>query len=173
MKSIKLTLILLLIFALSQAIGTFIENDYGIETSWALIYRATWFEILQVLLALNLFINTINFKMYTLKKLPILTFHLAFIIILIGSGITRYAGFEGKMNIQEGFTENRMLSSESFLQTKVTKNNNEYYDEKSDLVGTETNQDKINQNLLVDKILKRNELKELILGIQIAYQLCS
>ena len=108
-------ILLLGIFATSIATATFIENDYGIETAWALIYATKWFEILQVLLAFSIIGNMYTYKMFTLKKLPILTFHLAFVVILIGSALTRYMGYEGMLNIREGTTEYRMLSSASYL----------------------------------------------------------
>ncbi len=127
--SIKATILLLIIFAVSIAIATFIENDYGTETAWALIFRAKWFELLQVLIILNLIINIVVFKMYTLKKLPILLFHISFIFILIGSALTRYYGYEGMISIREGYSENRMLSTDSFLQTKVNIGNKVFENE--------------------------------------------
>ncbi|KKK77861.1 hypothetical protein LCGC14_2849320, partial [marine sediment metagenome] len=42
------------IIAISIAVATFIENDFGAETARAHIYNATWFEALFVLAAINL-----------------------------------------------------------------------------------------------------------------------
>ncbi len=128
--SIKTTILLLIIFAISIAAATFIENDYGTETAWALIFRTKWFELLQVLIILNLLANIFVFKMYKLKKLPILLFHISFIFILIGSALTRYYGYEGMISIREGYSENRMLSTDSFLQAKVDVAGKVYEDEK-------------------------------------------
>ena len=114
-------LILIAIYALSIGIATFIENDYGVETSWSVVYTARWFELLQLILAINLLLNIIKFKMFKLKKLPVFIFHIAFLVILIGSAMTRYMGYEGTMNIREGNTENRMLSSEAFVQINAKK----------------------------------------------------
>lgn len=128
-SSIKTTILLLVLFATAIAVATFIENDYGTESALALVFKTKWFEILQILLILNLIINIFKFKMFNVKKIPILIFHTSFIFILIGSGLTRYMGYEGMMTIREGFTENRMLSSDSFLQINAIKNNQEYKDE--------------------------------------------
>ena len=118
--SMKTMVTLTLVFAVSIAVATFIENDYGMETSWALVYGARWFEVLQILLAINLIGNIFRFKLYKLKKLPAFIFHVGFLIILLGSGMTRYLGYEGVLHIREGMSENRMLSADSFVQITAT-----------------------------------------------------
>ncbi|WP_200762557.1 cytochrome c biogenesis protein CcsA [Nitrosophilus alvini] len=128
--SMKTMVVLTLIFAVSIAVATFIENDYGTDTSWALVYAAKWFEVLQVLLGLNLLGNIIRFKLYKPKKLPAFIFHVGFLIILLGSGLTRYMGYEGVMHIREGMSENRMLSADAFLQITAKNGNESVYKEK-------------------------------------------
>ncbi|MDD2790947.1 MAG: cytochrome c biogenesis protein CcsA [Sulfurimonas sp.] len=127
--SMKLMVILILAFAVASAVGTFVENDYGVNTSWALIYSSRWFEAIQVLLGISLVGNIIRYKLYTLKKIPTFIFHTGFLVILIGSGVTRYYGYEGVMHIREGETENRMLSSDAFLQINAKKASQEFYRE--------------------------------------------
>ncbi|WP_457593552.1 cytochrome c biogenesis protein CcsA [Hydrogenimonas sp.] len=118
--SMKTMVFLTVVFAVTIAVGTFIENDYGTETAWAEIYGARWFEILQILLAVNLVGNIFRFKLYKRKKLPAFIFHVGFLIILLGSGLTRYYGYEGVMHIREGQSENRMLSADAFVQITAT-----------------------------------------------------
>nr|WP_238528039.1 cytochrome c biogenesis protein ResB [Aquimarina agarivorans] len=125
--STKLTGVLLIIFALAMAIATFIENDYGTETSKALIYGAKWFEIIIVLLGVNFMGNIAKYNLVSWEKAPVLLLHLAFIIIIIGAGITKYRGFEALVTIKENENTNRILSIDSFLQLqaddeKFTKN---------------------------------------------------
>ncbi|MDD5156663.1 cytochrome c biogenesis protein CcsA [Sulfurimonas sp.] len=131
LASMPFMVALLLIFGIASGVATFIENDHGTETSWALVYGAKWFELLQIMLGVGIFANIIRFRMFTLKKLPTFIFHVAFLIILIGSGITRYFGYEGVMHIREGDTENRMLSSEAFLQIDATHGTQKYHAEKA------------------------------------------
>lgn len=107
--------IAILIFAFSIGVATFIENDFGTTAAKALIYNAVWFDILLILLAANLIGNIIRFKMYRLKKIAIFTFHLAFLIILIGAAITRFVSFEGTMHIRQGETSNTMLSNNTYV----------------------------------------------------------
>lgn len=121
---------LIFVFAAASGIATFIENDHGTETSWGLVYGAKWFELIQIMLGVGIVANIIRFRMYTLKKLPALIFHAAFLLILIGAGVTRYTGYEGVMHIREGDTENRMLSSDAFLQIDAVKEGKKYHAEK-------------------------------------------
>ncbi len=130
--SMKLTVVLLLVFAVASGVATFIENDYGVNTSWALVYSSTWFEAVQVLLGISIVGNIIRFGMYRRKKWPVLIFHVAFLVILIGSGVTRYFGYEGVMHIREGVAEHRMLSSDAFLQIAAERDGKQY--EREDIV---------------------------------------
>ncbi|MDQ7056816.1 MAG: hypothetical protein Q9M89_10405 [Persephonella sp.] len=88
--SMKTTVILLLIFAAAVGVATFIENDFGRETAYALVYGSKWLELLMTLLVINLTGNIIRYKMWQPKKIPLLIFHVSFIIIFIGAAITRY-----------------------------------------------------------------------------------
>ncbi|WP_298312786.1 cytochrome c biogenesis protein ResB [uncultured Aquimarina sp.] len=111
--------ILLLVFAATMAIATFIENDYGTETSKALVYNAKWFEILVLLLAFNFLGNIAKYNLFSWEKAPVFLFHIAFIIIILGSGITRYRGYEALMTIKEETASNRMISIDSYLQLEA------------------------------------------------------
>ena len=75
-SSSALALLLLLSFAISMAIATFIENDFGIATSWKIIYNAWWFEMIMLGLGVCFLFNIQKYKLLTLKKWPILLFHL-------------------------------------------------------------------------------------------------
>ena len=52
--SMSLFGILISLFAIIIAVATFIENDYGVEAARTLVYRAKWFEMLLLLLSVNL-----------------------------------------------------------------------------------------------------------------------
>ncbi|TKX34380.1 cytochrome c biogenesis protein [Campylobacter taeniopygiae] len=112
---LRISIILFLIFALFCALATFIESSYGTPTAWAMIYDAFWFEYIQLLLGINLLCGMFRYKMFNLKKLPLMIFHLSFLFILVGAGITRYYGFEGTLSIRE-HTQNSLIES---LKTSV------------------------------------------------------
>ena len=109
---------LLLVMAFSMGIATFVENYNGTEAAQSLIYKSFWFSSVLVLLAINLAVNFVRQKMYTRQRISVGIFHISFIIILIGAGITRYISFEGVMHIREGQSSDFILSSEDNLTVK-------------------------------------------------------
>jgi len=109
---------LLLILAFSMALATFVESSYGTEAAQGLIYKAIWFELILLLLAVNLMVNFIRHRMYTRQRIAVGLFHLSFIIILVGAAITRYISFEGIMHIREGQSSDFILSAEDYLTVK-------------------------------------------------------
>jgi len=115
----QLMSILILLFAFSIGYATFIENDFGRTSAKALIYNSWWFEMILALLTYNLVNNVIKYKLFRLEKIASLTFHLSFILILIGAGITRYISYEGMMHIREGESTNQFISDDTFLQIHI------------------------------------------------------
>ena len=100
--STRLTAILFILFATAMGIATFIENDFGTQTSKALIYNAWWFEAIMVMFIINFFGNIFRYRLYKKEKWAVLMFHLSFLFIIIGAAVTRYIGYEGIMLINEG-----------------------------------------------------------------------
>ncbi len=106
---------LLLVLAFSMAMATFIESSYSTAAARGVVYNAWWFELIFVLLGINLTANFIRRKMYLPQRLSIGLFHLSFIVIIVGAAITRYIGFEGMMHIREGQTVNTILSTDDYF----------------------------------------------------------
>ena len=113
--STRLTAVLFVVFAASMAVATFIENDYGTQASKALVYNTWWFELIMLIFIINFAGNIFRYRLLRKEKLPVLVFHLAFVLIILGAGITRYISFEGKMPIKEGESTNLMLSEKTYL----------------------------------------------------------
>jgi cytochrome c-type biogenesis protein CcsB len=126
--------ILILIFAISIATATFIENDYGTVGSKSVVYNATWFEILLLLLTINLISNIQRYQLYKKDKLPLFIFHISFVLILIGAGITRFIGYEGVMEIGENQTSNSMVSTDTYLSMSINDGKGIYNKEKKVLL---------------------------------------
>lgn len=124
--STKLTAFLLFAFAFAIGLATFIENDYGTPASKAIIFNTKWFEMLMLLLAINFTGNIFKYKLYRKEKWAILMFHLSFIIVIIGAGITRYVSFEGMIHIREGEMSNQIVSSDTYFQFKVDDEKMQY-----------------------------------------------
>ncbi|EAL8632270.1 hypothetical protein DYR73_05670 [Campylobacter jejuni] len=113
--SFWMSLILLFIYALSCAVATFVENDFGTNAAKALVYNALWFDILHLLLLINLIGIIFIHKLLQRKKYASLLLHSAFIVILLGAAITRYFGIEGGMHIREGQSSDIIVTRDEFI----------------------------------------------------------
>ncbi|MEC3908721.1 cytochrome c biogenesis protein CcsA [Tamlana sp. 2201CG12-4] len=118
-----LAVVLLFTFGMAMAIATFVENDYGTATAWKIIYDAWWFELIMLGLGLCFIMNIYKYKLWRLEKWALLMFHLAFIVILIGAGMTRYASYGGIMRIREGASSNVIISDNNYLHVHITNGN--------------------------------------------------
>ncbi len=148
--------VLILIFAFSIGAATFIENDFGSTAAKAVVYDATWFDVLLGLLAANLIANIFRYHMYRRKKFTMFVFHLAFLIILLGAAITRFVSFEGMLHLREGQTSDSILSDRTYVQVSAVANNTSVKAKKHVLLSDLT-PDAYHQNLKVGN--KRIELK--------------
>jgi cytochrome c-type biogenesis protein CcsB len=127
----ELTGILLLMFAISIGYATFIENDFGTLAAKSAVYNATWFELLLLLLAVNMTGSVFKHKMYVRKKWTILLFHVSFLVILAGASITRYISYEGMMRIREGESSNGLISDKTYIRVWADNGPVPYYKEKA------------------------------------------
>ncbi|MEA2105340.1 MAG: c-type cytochrome biogenesis protein CcsB [Bacteroidota bacterium] len=107
--------VLFIVFAMAMAFATFFENDFGAQAARELVYNTWWFELIFILMIINLVGQIFSYKLYRKKKLTTLIFHLSFVLIIIGAGITRYIGMEGTMHIREGEKQSECLSRDRFL----------------------------------------------------------
>ena len=119
----SLTGALLLVFGISIGVATFIENDFGAIGAQSVVYKALWFELLLGLLVINMIGVIVVQKMWRKEKWTNLLFHSAFIIIIIGAGITRFFGQEGLMHIREGQTADSFISDATYVSAIVLDGN--------------------------------------------------
>ncbi|MDY0781394.1 cytochrome c biogenesis protein CcsA [Tenacibaculum sp. IB213877] len=120
--STRLMAILFFVFAIAMGVATFIENDFGTQTAKKLVYNTWWFELIMVFFVINFFGNIFKYQLYKKEKWAVFMFHIAFLFIIIGAGITRYIGYEGMMIIDEGETTNTFLSDTNYLNVIVDNN---------------------------------------------------
>jgi len=111
--------VLLIAFAASMGYGTFIENDFGTPAARALIYDAWWFELILIGLGVNFGGNIFRYQLFRKEKWPLLIFHVAFVVILLGALITRYTGLEGLVRIREGKQSDILISQKHYLQATI------------------------------------------------------
>lgn len=113
--SVQISIIFMLIFAFSCAVGTFVENEYGSKVAYSLVYNSLWFEAIILFLALATIFNIYTYKMYKIKKLSTLLVHLSFLLLFIGAILTRYYGFEGSITIEENAKNNIVKSYDEYV----------------------------------------------------------
>ena len=120
--STRLMGLLFIVYFVAMAVGTFL--DQGQETSptpysryW--VYNSWWFTLIHILFVINFLGNIFRFKLLRKEKITTLIFHLSFLLILIGAGITRYISYEGVMPITEGTSENTFLSEHTYLEVLI------------------------------------------------------
>ncbi len=119
LSSTRLMAVLFLVFAGAMAVATFIENDFGTPTARVMVFNAWWFEAIMILFVINFLGNIFKFNLWRKEKIVTLVFHLSFILILVGAGITRHISYEGLMLIKEGQQTNKMLTQKTFLQLHI------------------------------------------------------
>lgn len=125
-SSTRTMAVVFVLFFIAIAAATFIENDFGTPTARKLVYNAKWFELILLLGMINLI--TIIFTNRIYKKPTVFLFHVSFILIILGAGITRYLGFEGSMAIREGEASDVITTSENYLTiTTDIENNKEIF----------------------------------------------
>ncbi|MGP1561326.1 MAG: cytochrome c biogenesis protein CcsA [Helicobacteraceae bacterium] len=111
-SSLKFGGVILIALALGAAAATFVEAFYGAGVARNYFYGALWYECLLALAALNLVLVFAR-----AKKGAVFLFHLSFVLILTGAGITRYFGLDGTLILAQGQTSRIVSagSSEQFL----------------------------------------------------------
>jgi len=113
--STRLMAILFLTFAISMAVGTFLEDDYGTVAARIWVYNTWWFEAIMIFFMINFCGNIVRYRLYKKEKWATLLLHLSFILILLGAFVTRYISYEGVMPIREGETTSEFLSERTYL----------------------------------------------------------
>ncbi|GAB2499644.1 cytochrome c biogenesis protein CcsA [Algoriphagus taiwanensis] len=106
-----------------MGVATFIENDYGTLVARNLVYEAWWFELCMGWLAVNFLSHVNKYRLLSKEKFAVGLFHLAFVLIILGAGVTRYFSREGVIHIREGQAQNTFYSAENYLQIRDLSGN--------------------------------------------------
>ncbi|NIJ45822.1 cytochrome c-type biogenesis protein CcsB [Wenyingzhuangia heitensis] len=117
-----LAVLSLVTFAVSMAVATFVENDYGTATAWVLVYDAWWFEMIMLLMTVSFVFNIFKYKLLKKEKWAVLMFHLAFVLIMVGAAVTRYCSYGGVLRVREGKQTNTVLSTNNYVTIKLHHN---------------------------------------------------
>ncbi|MDP4222523.1 MAG: c-type cytochrome biogenesis protein CcsB [Bacteroidota bacterium] len=112
--------VLLFIFAVSMAVATFVENDFGSSAAYNFVYDTRWFELILLLLAVNATGQMVVQKLYRRSKFTVFLFHMSFVLMIAGAALTRYTGWEGTIHIREGHEEYLCYSSDKYLGYRIS-----------------------------------------------------
>jgi len=116
--------VLFVVFIVAMAAATFIENDFGAASASQMVYNSRWFELIFLMLVINMLGQVFIYKLYKKKKITILIFHLSFIVIIAGAAITRYTGYEGRVHIREGQAVSYGLTGDEYMAVNVYDSKN-------------------------------------------------
>ncbi|MCH2231963.1 MAG: cytochrome c biogenesis protein CcsA [Crocinitomicaceae bacterium] len=137
--SMRMMAVAMIVFLVAIGAATLIESQYDIQTAKIMIYNATWFEILLAFLCVNLIANIFRYKMFERDKIAMLMFHLSFIVMIIGAGVTRFISFEGLMLIREGAQTDFIYSSDPHLWIKINDGELQYTNSWKKYMSEQTN----------------------------------
>ncbi|MDC3252856.1 cytochrome c biogenesis protein CcsA [Crocinitomicaceae bacterium] len=139
--SMRSMAIALFIFLIAIGLATFLEAQFDTETAKILVYNSLSFTLLLVYLCVCLIANIFRYNMFKREKIAVLMFHLSFIVMIVGAGITRYFSFEGLMIIKEGTAVNYIYSSDPYLTLKVNNGKMQYSADHQKYMSEVTNND--------------------------------
>lgn len=113
---------MLFFYAISCAVATFIENDYGSVAAHTIVYGSWWFALLHIYLVIALIASFFHMRSWKRKKYASMLLHASFIVIIVGAGITRYFGKEGMIFIEEGKSSDFYYSNDNFINIAALNN---------------------------------------------------
>jgi len=73
------------------------------------VYQSTWFEAVLLALGVNMTGSLFFYRSFSWSKITVPLFHLAFVLLILGAGLTRYTGIEGSVSIREGGAVNQVV----------------------------------------------------------------
>ena len=111
----------LLLLAVILGFATFVESAHGADAAKALVYGSYWFELLLVFLSVSMTVIYFRHKLYRKDKMSVGLFHLAFILMIIGAGVTRYIGEEGVIHIREGESSSELITTDQYFHMLLSK----------------------------------------------------
>ena len=95
---IHLAVILLVGLGTVLAVGTVIESRHGADAARHAVYRATWFDVLMYLLAVNLTVAVLHRLPLPWKKWPFAVTHFGIVVLLSNRLVFLFWGYLGVFN---------------------------------------------------------------------------
>jgi len=115
LPSYWLAVALLTLILVVTAAATIFEAKHDAGFARYMVYDRGWFEFLLLLLGVNLAAAAMSRWPWKRRHIGFLVTHLGLIVILAGSAVGRYFGWEGQLRLMEGETGNEVLTNERLL----------------------------------------------------------
>lgn len=113
--SIKLAVLLLIVFVILLSVATFYEAEHGTPAAQQAIYKTVWFDFLLFLLGVNVLCSALARFPWRKRQTGFVITHIGIIIILVGSLVTRKFGVEGQLMLMEGESSSAMQLGQTAL----------------------------------------------------------
>ncbi|MDP8245387.1 MAG: cytochrome c biogenesis protein ResB [Candidatus Hinthialibacter antarcticus] len=131
--SLKLAVILLLVFVVLLSYATVYESMHGTPAAQMAIYSTVWFDFLLFLLGVNVLCSAMIRFPWRKRKTGFVITHVGILVILLGALVTRKFGMEGQLMLTEGEIGKSLRMNDSILSisapqlgVKETYNPNSY-----------------------------------------------
>ncbi|MEW6236867.1 MAG: cytochrome c biogenesis protein ResB [Candidatus Omnitrophota bacterium] len=123
LASIKLAIILLLLFAAILGWATFYESSAGTDQAQEYIYKTWWFDLYLFFLGVNVIFSAVSRFPWKKRHTGFVITHIGIVIILLGSVVTRKFGIEGQLILSEGESSNEILVDHTVLAVSIPRLN--------------------------------------------------
>lgn len=109
LASIKLAVILFLMFATILALATYYESVYDTETAQHLVYKSPFFAVFLGIFFVNIFCSTMMRFPWKRKQFGFVVTHAGILVLLSSAAFTMAWGVDGSMMVQEGQSSTKVL----------------------------------------------------------------
>lgn len=166
LSSVRLAVPLLLIIAVTIAYGTILESQYNSDYAKLIVYQATWFEGLMLLLWINILCATISRIPFRKHHTGFVITHIGLLTLLIGALVTSRQGIDGQLAIREGTSGRDVVLNDLIFEVNKTATNEvkKFNVKKSSSLEDESYFSSINANSPI-KILKYKPFVEIQEGL--------
>jgi len=121
LASLQLAVVLIAVYAAVLAAATFIESWYGSRSGVVqfFVYEAWWFELLNVLLALNVLLSAVVRWPWRRRHIGFLLTHAGILLLLLGFWVGNRWGVDSQLIVYEGQASSEALSDQLALHVEI------------------------------------------------------
>ncbi len=119
--SLSLAVILIASSAFALGLATFVEAAYGASAVHFYVYQTWWFELILVLLAVNIFCAAAIRYPWKRYQTGFVITHVGLLTLLLGAFIGRYKGIDAQVAVFEGEQDKWAIENAVDLKLTVTR----------------------------------------------------